>query len=225
MKRFSVTVALVLVLGSVSTLALAQGTASMPPATATQKPAMPPEIQKPAPPAAPQSAPQPPKPFPEGSTLAYINVPRIAAESTEGKALNARAVALGDKRRAELNAKNTQLETARQKLGSGGLLSEDARLATQKEADKLQVEIQRMQQDAEAELAELQQQLQLDFQRKLSPVIQQMVTEKKLHILFSQTDAGAVWWDSSLDLTGEAIKRFDAAMAAAKPPAASNPKQ
>ena len=44
-----------------------------------------------------------------------------------------------------------------------------------------------MQQDAESELQELQQQLQLDFQRKLAPVIQQVAMpvtkEARLHIL------------------------------------------
>jgi Skp family chaperone for outer membrane proteins len=64
----------------------------------------------------------------------------------------------------------------------------------------------------------LQQQLQLDFQRKLSPVIQQIAVEKGLHMLLS-TDAGLVWAEPGLDLTLEIIKRFDAATAGAKPPA------
>jgi outer membrane protein len=123
--------------------------------------------------------------------------------------------ALREKKLADLNAKNKALESAQQKLNSGSLLSEDARAAAQKESEKLTVEIQRMQQDAEAEMQDLQQQLQLDFQRKLSPVIQQIATERNLHILLSQTDAGMVWAEPGLDLTNEIIKRFDAATAAA----------
>ncbi len=222
MRRFFAIVALSLALGAVSTLALAQAGGSAPPAT--QKPATSAQTQQPAPPAAPQAAPQPQKPFPEGTKFAYINVGRIAVESTEGKALNARAVALRDKRRAELAVKTKQLETAQQKLQSGGLLSEDARAATQKEADRLQLEIQRSTQDAEAELTEFQRQLQAEFQRKLAPVIEKMVADKGLQVLFSQTEAGVVWWEPSLDLTTEAIRRFDAAMAAAKPPAAPEKK-
>jgi Skp family chaperone for outer membrane proteins len=69
-------------------------------------------------------------------------------------------------------------------------------------------------------MQDLQQQLQLEFQRKLSPIIQQVATEKGLHILLSQTDAGMVWAEPGLDLTNEIIKRFDAAAAgAAKTPA------
>ncbi len=216
MRRFTVAVGLSLALGAaVPSLALAQAKPT-PPATAAQKPATqaPATAQKPAaPPAAPQAAPQPPRPFPEGAKIAYINIPRIAAESSEGKSSTARVSALRDKKLAELNAKNKALETAQAKLGSGGLLSEEARAATQKEAEKLQVEIQRFQQDADAEMQELQQQLQLEFQRKLSPVIQQICAEKGLQILLSQTDAGMVWADTGLDLTAEIIKRFDAAVA------------
>jgi hypothetical protein len=39
-------------------------------------------------------------------------------------------------------------------------------------------------------------------------------------VLLSQTDAGLVWADPGLDLTADIIRRFDAAMAAAKQPPA-----
>ena len=220
MRRFTVAVVLSLALGAIPTIALAQAKPPVqPPAQppATQKPTTPPAAQTPAPPAAAQPAPQP-RPFPEGAKVAFINIPRIASESAEGKASTARVNALRDKKVAELGAKNKQVETAQQKLSSGGLLSEEARAATQKEIDKLNVEIQRMQQDAEAEMQDLQQQLQLDFQRKLSPVISQIAVEKGLHMLLS-TDAGLVWAEPGLDLTNEVIRRFDAATAAAKAPA------
>jgi outer membrane protein len=217
MRRFTVAVVLSLALGAVPTVALAQAKPTTPPAPATQKPITPPPAaaaQKPATPA-PQPAP-PVRPFPEGAKIAFMNIPRIAAESAEGKTSTSRVAALREKKLAELNAKNKAVETAQQKLNSGGLLSEEARAATQKEIEKLNVEIQRMQQDAEAEMQELQQQLQLDFQRKLSPVIQQIAVEKGLHMLLSQTDAGLVWAEPGLDLTTEIIKRFDAATAGVK---------
>ncbi len=219
MRRFTVAVVLSLALGAIPTIALAQAKPPTTPPPATQKPPTPPPAAQPpaaaAPPAA-QPVPQS-KPFPEGAKIAFINIPRIAAESIEGKTSTSRVNTLRERKLAELTAKNKQVETAQQKLNSGGLLSDDARAATQKEIDKLNVEIQRMQQDAEAEMQDLQQQLQLDFQRKLSPVIQQIAVEKGLHMLIS-TDAGLVWAEPGLDLTSEIIKRFDAAAAGAKPP-------
>jgi outer membrane protein len=223
MRRFTVAVVLSLALGAVSTIAMAQAKPTTPPA-ATQKPTPPPAAAT-QPPAATQAPAQPaaqaapPRPFPEGAKIAYMNIPRIAAESAEGKTSTTKVNALREKKLAEMNGKNKQLETAQQKLNSGGLLSEEARATTQKEVDKLQVDIQRLQQDAEAEMQDLQQQLQLDFQRKLSPIIQQVASEKGLQILLSQTDAGMVWAEPGLDLTNDIIKRFDAATAGAKPPA------
>jgi outer membrane protein len=213
MRRFTVAVVLSLALGSVPTIAMAQAKPTTPPA-AVQKPTPPPAATA-QPPAQPAAAPVPPRPFPEGAKIAFMNIPRIAAESVEGKASTTKVNGLREKKLAELNGKNKQLETAQQKLNSGALLSEDARAAAQKETEKLQVEIQRLQQDAEAEMQDLQQQLQLDFQRKLSPIIQQVAVEKGLQILLSQTDAGMVWAEPGLDLTNEIIKRFDAASAAA----------
>ena len=218
MRRFTVAVVLSLALGAVPTIAMAQAKPPTTPPPATQKPPTPPPAAQPpaaTPPAAQPAT--PPRPFPEGAKVAFINIPRIAAESVEGKTSTGRVTALREKKLAELAAKNKQVETAQQKLNSGALLSEEARAATQKEIDKLTVEIQRMQQDAEAEMQDLQQQLQLDFQRKLGPIIQNIAVEKGLHMLLS-SDAGLVWGEPSLDLTVEIIKRFDAATAGAKAP-------
>jgi outer membrane protein len=193
--------------------------AQQPPPPQTPPPAA---AQKPAAPAAP--APPPAKPFPEGFKIAFIDVQRIASESAEGKAAAAKIIDLQQKRTSELAAKNKSLEAAQQKLSSGGaLMSDDARGQLQKEIEKQQVDIQRTQQDAQGEIDELNRQLQADFQRKLGPVIQQLSTEKSLYILFSRADAGIVWADTSLDLTAEVIRRFDAAMTAAKPPAVPKP--
>jgi hypothetical protein len=68
---------------------------------------------------------------------------------------------------------------------------------------------------------QLQQDLQNGFQAKLLPIIQQVVNERKITILFSSADAGIVFADPGLDLTADVIKRFDAAAApAAAAPAA-----
>ncbi len=218
MRRLAVAAALGLVLGAAPTFVLAQ---AKPGATQQKPPAAAPAQRPPAPaaqPPAPQTPPQPPKPFLEGAKIAFINIQAIASQSSEGKASSGKVKALQDKKLAELNAKNKQLETAQGKVNQT-VLSEEARAAAQRDVDRLNVEIQRFQQDADAELQELQQQLQVEFQRKLIPIMQQLVAEKGLQILLSQADAGIVWADSGVDLTAEVIKRFDAAATAApKPP-------
>jgi hypothetical protein len=61
----------------------------------------------------------------------------------------------------------------------------------------------------------------------LSPYIQQVATEKGLHMLFSVVDSGLVWADPALDITTEVIQKFDSGGLAAAPkpaPAAPAPK-
>lgn len=225
MRRLAVAAVLGLALGAAPTILFAQakpGAAQKPPATApTQKPATPPAAPAQPPAARPV---QPPAPFPEGAKIAFIDIQAIASSSAEGRSSTAKVKALQEKKLAELGVKNKQVEAAQAKVNQG-VLSEETRAAAAKEVERLNVEIQRAQQDAEAEMNELQQQLQLDFQRKLSPVIQQLAVEKGLQILLSRADAGIVWAEPGIDLTAEVIKRFDAATqgAGAKPP--SNPQQ
>jgi outer membrane protein len=217
MRRLAVAAVLGLALGVVPTLVFAQAKpAAAPPkpsapAAAIQKPAVP----APVPPAAPAAAAT--RPFPAGATIAFLDIQRVAAESSEGKAATTRVSALREKKLAELGARNKQLEAAQAKVNQP-VLSEEARAAAQKEIDKLNIEIQRAQQDADAEMQELQQQLQGEFQRKLSPVIQQVAIERGLLILLSRADAGMIWADPGLDLTADVIKKFDAATAGVKPP-------
>ena len=187
-------------------------------APAGQAPAQP----TPAPPAVAQPA--VPRPFPEGVKYAFVNVQRIASESAEGKTATSQVQALNNKKVEELNGKNKQLQTAQQKLESGGsVMSPQAQAQLTKEIERLQIDIQRFTEDAQQEVTQLQQQLQDEFQRKLTPVIQQVATERQLHMMFSVVDSGLVWGDPALDLTPEIIKRFDAAGPAR--PAAAAPAQ
>lgn len=198
--------------------ALAQ-TAPATPAPGTQKPAAP----APATPAAPAAqtppapAPAPPKPFPEGAKIAYVNVQAIASNSVEGKAATSKLDEMRKKKTAELAEKNKQLQAAQTKLQQGGsVLNDSARGSLEKEIEKINRDIQFFQQDANTELQEMQNQLQAEFQDKLNPILEQVSTEKGLHMLIDITNSGAVWANSGLDLTADVIKRFDAAKPAVK---------
>jgi Skp family chaperone for outer membrane proteins len=167
--------------------------------------------QPPAAPAQPAPAPQPPPPFPQGAKVGLVNLQQIASLSVEGKASTARVQALITKKQAEAAAKAKALQDNQTKLNSGGaLLNDVARAQLEKDIERQTVENDRFQQDAQAEITELQTQLQGDFQQKLFPVLNQLVQEKGLHVLLSAADAGVIIADPAIDLTLEAIKRFDA---------------
>jgi outer membrane protein len=192
--------------------ALAQTPAA--PAPGTQKPTAPAPATPPAAPAAqapPASPATPPKPFPEGAKIAYVNVQAIASNSVEGKAATSKLDDLRKKKTAEIADKNKALAASQTKLQQGGsVLNDAARGALEKDIEKMNREIQFAQQDANTELQELQNQLQADFQEKLNPVLEQVASEKGLHMLIDIANSGAVWANSGLDLTAEVIRRFDA---------------
>jgi outer membrane protein len=181
----------------------------------TKPPATPPATATP-PAAAPAAKPEAPRPYPEGAKIAYIDIQAIAANSAEGKAASARIQELQKKKMGEITEKNKTLESAKTKQQtSAGILNDSARLSLEKEIDKLTREVQFLQQEAQSDSQALQAELQVEFQRKLNPVLEQIGKEKGLHMLMDINNNGAVWVDTGLDLTGEVIKRLDASRPAA----------
>ena len=90
-------------------------------------------------------------------------------------------------------------------------MSEQARSQAEKEIEKMQRELQFANQDAQTEVTDLTNQLQGDFQEKLSPIVEALRAEKGLQIIFSVADSGIVAAELGLDLSAEVVKRFDAA--------------
>jgi len=222
----SVLAALALVLSATSAYAQAAGQqpAGQPPARPTQpaqttpRPAAPAQTA-PAPAPAPAPVLPPQAPFPAGAKAGFVNLQAIAQLTAEGKAAAAKVNALAQKKQTEGAAKSKALQDNQTKLQtSGNVMSEAARGQLEKEIERQTVEGQRFEQDAQAELNELQQELQKEFQDKLMPILVDISKEKGLQVLFSAGDAGVIWIEPGIDLTMEAVKRMDAAPA--KPSAA-----
>ena len=184
------------------------------------KPAQPP-APTPAPAAPPAAAPGPPAPFPQGAKIAFFNPQVVFQASADGKAALARVQNLIQKKQKEAEDKAKMLQGNQQKLQtSGSVMNEAARSQLEKEIEKQQKDGERFQQDAQAEVQELQQEVQNEFVKKLSPIVNELATEKGLHIVFNAGEAGIAWAVAGLDLTGDVIKKLDAQ---AKP--ATTPKE
>jgi len=175
------------------------------PAKPAPKPATPTQTA----PAAPAAA-QPPRPFPEGAKIAYVDVQQIASESSEGKAARTKIDELSTKKTQDLQQRQKAIQDAQQKLNTGGsVMSDTARDQAEKDIERLQRDYQRAQQDAQEEVQSLTRDLQNDFQRKLLPLIGQVAAEKGLHMVFSAADSGLVWADPGLNITPDVIKRLN----------------
>src|SRR5688572_15559872 len=209
-------------LGAAPVFAQQPPAAQPPPA---QTPPAQPRPAVPAPPATtaptPAPAPRPPEPFPAGSKIAFINPQAIFQQSADGKAALARVNALIQKKQKEGEEKAKLLQGNQQKLQtSGSVMNEAARTQLEREIDRQQKEIERFQQDAQAEINELQQEVQNDFLKKVNPVLDQVANEKGVHLVLNADAQFIAWAHMGLDLSPEVVKKLDAG---SKPAATPKP--
>ena len=146
-------------------------------------------------------------PFPPDAKAAYVDLARIAAESTDGMAANQRVELLSQEKVTQLEGRNLELQAAQQQLQqNASVMSAEAQLQLQAEIQRLDLEIQRMTQDAETEIGQLQQQLQLEFQTKLVPAINRVAAAKGIQFIFNAGEGGLIWADPALDVSADIIE-------------------
>jgi len=155
---------------------------------------------------------------------AYVNVQLVAAQSVEGKVAAEKIKVLQEQKSRELQERNKALQSDQQKLEQGGsVLSDQARTQLQASIERQQRDLQRFTEDAQQEVQQLAEQVEGEFNRKLTPVIDKVARQKQVHFVFNAAQSGLIWAEPGLDLTAEVILAFDspAAAAPAAPPAAA----
>jgi outer membrane protein len=198
--------------------AYAQAAAPQAPAAPKPTPApAAPAGQKPAPPAPAAAATPEIKPqFQEGLKYAYVNVQAVAAASVEGKAAADKIKVLQEQKSRELQEKNKALQTAQQKLEQGGsVLSDSARGQLQADIERQQRDLQRFTEDAQQDVQQLAEQVEAEFNRKLTPVIDKVAKQKGVHFVFNAAQSGLIWAEPGMNLTAEVIQAFDGGAAPA----------
>lgn len=196
-----------------------------PAAPAGQKPAPAPPATAPRPtPAAPTAPPELKPRFQEGMKYAYVNVQAVAAGSVEGRVAAEKIKVLQEQKSRELQERNKALQSDQQKLDQGGsVLSDSARGQLQANIERQQRDLQRFTEDAQQEVQQMAEQVEGEFNRKLTPVIDKVAKQKGVHFVFNAAQSGLIWAEPGMDLTAEVIQAFDTPGAAAAPPPAAAP--
>lgn len=194
--------------------AYAQATPPPPPPT-TPPPAgqtPPPAQVKPPTPTTPAPKPPPaPVPFPEGAKMAFVDLQRVVNDSALGKTGTDQMKKLSDKLGTDLAAKNKEIQAMQEKINSQkAVASADVMNGWLKELDRQQRQAQFMQQNAQAEMDALQQDLLGSFQQKVLPIVEKIREERGLWMVFALGDNSPIAAaHPGLDLTLEVIKRLD----------------
>ncbi|MGV3518758.1 OmpH family outer membrane protein [Luteitalea sp.] len=143
--------------------------------------------------------------------VAFVDFNRVAAVSKEGKALASRIATLRTQKESEAQARSKEVASLESKLTQGtALLNDAAREQLRKQFEKAQVDFQRFTQDAQAEVAQVQRELEQAFLQKAFPLIGAVAKEKSLWAVFSVGEGGLVWREPALDISEEIAKRLDA---------------
>jgi Skp family chaperone for outer membrane proteins len=216
--------AFVLVL-NMAVVGMAQAQASQTPAPKPSAPAPKPAAPAPAQPAQAQLPPAPKPRFQDGLKYAWVNVQQVAAYSADGKVAAEKINALRDQKTRELQDKQKTLQANQQRLErDGGVMNDQARAQLTAEIDRQQRDLQRLSEDAQQEVQTLVEQVEADFNRKLSPVIDRVARAKGVDFVFNGAQSGLIWAAQGMDLTAEVIQALDSPPpAAATTPAPATP--
>ena len=159
--------------------------------------------------------------------VAVVDFQNAVTENSEGKKAQEKFMGELNKRQKEFEDKQKALTDAQTKLQNGDkALSETAKADLAKQIDKLTTELQRMNDDAEKELRDLQQQLFRPIMEKTQDVVKSYSTENGFAVVFdvSSQANSIVYVQDVADITTEIIRRVDATPTKAPAaPAASTP--
>lgn len=154
-----------------------------------------------------------PRLFPADARIGLVDFTRVAAVSTSGKAMSARIEVLRSRKEAEVQARSKDVAALESKLQSAAVLNAAAREQLRRQFERAQVDFQRFSEDAQAEVQQVQREIEQAFLEKARPAVEAVARERSLWAVLSMTDSGLVWWEPALDLSEEIAKRIDASAA------------
>lgn len=179
--------------------------------------------QTPAPGAtAPKEAPA--QPAAAATRVAVVDFQRAMVENSEGKKAQEKFMAELNKREKDFQDKQKTLSDTQNKLQTQEkLLSDTVKADMSKQIDRLTTELQRMNDDAQKDLGDLQQQLFRPIGERTQKVLQAYASENGFAVVFdvSSQASSIIYANDTADITTEIIRRVDAD--AAKTPAPAEP--
>lgn len=159
----------------------------------------------PAEPAKPAAA---PVLFPADAKVAFIDFQRVATTSIAGRLALRMLQELQTSKVSDIEALNKQFQALTTRRDSG-VLSGPALAQVGKDMDKLQRAIQFAQQNAQAEIQQLESELHADLQKQVTPVVAAIAKEKGVYAVLT-SESGLFYLNPAVDISEEVVKRLDA---------------
>src|SRR5438093_4224215 len=161
--------------------------------------------------------------------VAVVDFQKAVVENAEGKKAQEKFMAEVNKRQKDFEGKQKSLTDAQTKLqNQAQVLTDTVKADLSRQIDKLNTELQRMNDDAQKDLGDLQQQLFRPIMEQTQKVLQAYSAENGFAVVFdvSSQANSIIYVQDVADITTEIIRRLDATVAkapAAAPAAAPKP--
>jgi Skp family chaperone for outer membrane proteins len=150
--------------------------------------------------------------------VGVINSQQVLEQSAEGKRVIARLQERDKSIQASLTKLDDDIRQLENKISTQRLtLSEETLYNMNADLEKKRTDRKRMAEDSSVDFQKLQVQLFNKVQAELIPIIEQLGKEKGVDLIFDLAKSGAVYFNPTIELTAEVIKRYDASKAT--PPA------
>lgn len=146
--------------------------------------------------------------------VAVVNLDYIVANSSQGKALQARLVAFQQEVRAEGEKKSETARAIRQQIADGASsLSEDRLSELQKGFEDANIAIKRYQDDKQREGQKLQTEGLRKIEAELEPAFKAIRDEDGYDLILNNVPGSVVLASERIDITQKVIERLNAAAA------------
>ena len=158
--------------------------------------------------------------------IGVFDANRVSEETDEGKKIQAKLSAFGEKKKAELAAKEKEIGDLRAQLDSQNLsLSPEKLQQMQKDVQKKGLELQQAQEAARSEFQIEVSEAQNKFQEQLIRVVNQFGRDEEFTIVLERSTGGVAFASESIDVTTAIVDKFNELVKTppAEPPAAAKP--
>jgi len=149
--------------------------------------------------------------------IGVVNSQLILEKSEEGKKAIARLQELDRTQQGKLNKLDEDIRQLETKLNTQRLtLTNEAIIQLTSDIDRKRTDRKRQAEDAMRELQDLRLKLFQKVQNELLPIIEGIGKEKNLELILDLGNSGAIYFNPTIDLTEEVIRRYNASKATKK---------
>lgn len=143
--------------------------------------------------------------------LGFVDMHRAVGEVADGRAAKAKLKKEYDTRQKELDEKQEEIKEMEADLKSrGDAMSEDAKKKAQDDLNEKVMEVTRLYQKLQKELADKEQNALKGIFGRMSDIIRNIAESEGLTMVFEKSDSSLLYAQPSLDLTNEVIRRYNA---------------